>query len=95
MLIDRNRCIMCERCVRASQDIDKKNVFGIAGRGGKAKLVINSPTGKLVDSDFAVTDKAAEICPVGAIIIKRVGTPPRSASAPMTATPSATRPMSA
>ena len=73
VLIDRNRCIMCERCVRASQDIDKKNVFGIAGRGGKAKLVINSPTGKLVDSDFAVTDKAAAICPVGAIIIKRVG----------------------
>ncbi len=73
VLIDRNRCIMCERCVRASQDIDKKNVFGIAGRGGKAKLVINSPTGKLVDSDFAVTDKAATICPVGAIIVKRVG----------------------
>ena len=71
VLIERNRCIMCERCVRASRDIDGKNVFGIAGRGGKARLVINSPSGKLVDSDFAVTDRAATVCPVGAIIIKR------------------------
>ena len=53
VFIDRNRCIMCELCVRASQDIDSKNVFGIAGRGGEAQLVVNSPTGKLVDSDFA------------------------------------------
>ena len=52
------------RTLRAGEpDIDKKNVFGIAGRGGKAKLVINSPTGKLVDSDFAVTDKAAHDLP--------------------------------
>jgi [NiFe] hydrogenase diaphorase moiety small subunit len=27
----------------------------------------------LVDSDFAVTDRAAHVCPVGAILIKRVG----------------------
>jgi len=73
VIIDRNRCILCERCVGASRDLDKKNVFGIAGRGGEATLVINSPTGKLVDSDFAVTDRAAHICPVGAIIVKRVG----------------------
>jgi [NiFe] hydrogenase diaphorase moiety small subunit len=62
---------MCERCVRASRDIDNKSVFGIAGRGGKATLIVNSPTGKLVDSNFAVTDRAATICPVGAIIVKR------------------------
>jgi len=48
-------------------------VFGIAGRGGAASLVVNSPTGKLVDSDFSVTDRAATICPVGAILIKHVG----------------------
>ena len=72
-IIDRNRCILCERCVRASRDLDNKNVFGIAGRGGKATLIINSPSGKLVDSNFAITDKAAHICPVGAILIKRVG----------------------
>lgn len=71
-IIDFNRCILCELCVRASRDIDKKNVFGISGRGIKSHLVINSPSGKLADTDFAVGDKAAFICPVGAILRKRI-----------------------
>ena len=73
VLIDFNRCILCELCVRASRDVDHKEVFAVAGRGLKAELIINSPTGKLGDSAFAVTDRAAHVCPVGAIIIKRVG----------------------
>ncbi|MGO9742345.1 MAG: 2Fe-2S iron-sulfur cluster-binding protein [Roseiarcus sp.] len=72
-IIDRNRCIQCELCVRASRDVDHKEVFGLAGRGFEAKLIINSPSGLLVDSAFAITDKAAHVCPVGAILIKRVG----------------------
>ena len=31
IFLDLNRCILCELCVRASRDIDKKNVFGISG----------------------------------------------------------------
>ena len=64
--IDFNRCILCELCVRASRDVDGKNVFAINGRGIKSLLVINSPSGKLGDSNFAVT-KPAHVCPVGAI----------------------------
>ena len=73
VLLDFNRCVLCELCVRASCDVDHKNVFAIAGRGQDAKLIVNSPTGKLKDSAFAVTDRAASVCPVGAIIVKRVG----------------------
>ena len=73
VLIDFNRCILCELCVRASRDVDGKEVFAVAGRGLDAKLIINSPTGKLGDSALAVTDRAAHVCPVGAIIVKRVG----------------------
>ncbi|NLH80663.1 MAG: NADP oxidoreductase, partial [Phyllobacteriaceae bacterium] len=29
--------------------------------------------GKLGDTDFALSDKAAQVCPVGAILPKRVG----------------------
>ncbi len=71
--IDFNRCILCELCVRASRDVDKKNVFAIAGRGIDSHLVINSPTGKLGDSDFSADDKAAQVCPVGAILDKHRG----------------------
>jgi [NiFe] hydrogenase diaphorase moiety small subunit len=71
--IDFNRCILCELCVRASRDVDKKNVFSITGRGLDSHLVINSASGKLGDSELSASDKAVTVCPVGAILPKHVG----------------------
>ncbi len=71
--IDFNRCILCELCVRASRDIDKKDVFSITGRGMESHLVINSASGKLGDSKLSASDKAVTVCPVGAILPKHVG----------------------
>jgi [NiFe] hydrogenase diaphorase moiety small subunit len=71
--IDFNRCILCELCVRASRDVDHKNVFSISGRGLDSHLVINSASGKLVDSELSAEDKAVSVCPVGAILPKHVG----------------------
>ena len=71
--IDFNRCILCELCVRASRDVDHKSVFSLRGRGIDTQLTINSPSGKLGDSTFAATDKAAHVCPVGAILPKHSG----------------------
>ena len=73
VILERNRCIMCELCVRASRDVDGKNVFGLAGRGRASHLVINSPSGKLGDTGLMLSDKAAHVCPVGAIMPKRTG----------------------
>lgn len=74
VLLDFNRCIMCSLCVTASRDVDRKNVFAMGGRGilGR-KIHINSESGRLADTDFAVTDRAANICPVGVILTKRKG----------------------
>ena len=72
-LLDFNRCIMCELCVRASRDVDGKNVFALAGRGRDSHIIVNSPSGRLGDSTFSARDKAAHVCPVGAILIKEVG----------------------
>lgn len=73
ILLDRGRCILCDLCVRASREVDGKNVFAIAGRGVNAHLIVNSTSGKLVDSDIDASDLAANICPVGAILIKEHG----------------------
>ena len=73
ILLDHNRCIFCEMCVRAGREVDGKDVFAISGRGIRNHLIINSPSGLLRDSLLEVTDKAANICPVGAIIVKRHG----------------------
>ena len=72
ILIDRNRCVLCGRCVTASKDIDGKNVFQFVGRGADKKVAINAEA-RLADTDLDVSDKATEVCPVGAILKKRVG----------------------
>jgi [NiFe] hydrogenase diaphorase moiety small subunit len=53
--------------------MDGKNVFGLAGRGMRTHLVVNSESGLLKDTDIAPDDAAATICPTGAIVVKRVG----------------------
>lgn len=73
ILLDFNRCILCELCVRASCEVDGKCVFALSGRGIDKHLVVNAASGKLVDTDIALTDKAMEVCPVGVILRKRVG----------------------
>lgn len=73
VVIDFNRCILCNLCVRASRDIDQKDIFSISGRGIDTQLLINSPTGKLADTNFSIEDRAAKVCPVGAILPKHQG----------------------
>ena len=73
ILLDRNRCIQCELCVRASRDVDGKNVFAIGGRGMRARIIVNAPSGRLADTALALSDKAMTVCPTGALLAKRVG----------------------
>jgi len=73
ILLDFNRCILCELCVRASAQDDHKSVFAIAGHGIATHLVVNSPSGRLADTDMALADRAARVCPVGVILRKRRG----------------------
>jgi [NiFe] hydrogenase diaphorase moiety small subunit len=70
--IDRNRCILCGRCVSASRDIDGKTAFEFSGRGLNKSVAVNAES-DLGDTDAKVTDKAATVCPVGALMKKRVG----------------------
>lgn len=73
VMLDFNRCILCSLCVQASE-ADGKFVFVMGGRGMRGrKIIINSESGRLGDTDFSVTDRAAGICPVGVILKKRVG----------------------
>ncbi len=72
IFIDRNRCILCGRCVRASRDLDGKHVFDFVGRGPEKKVAVNAQA-KLSDTNADISDKAMDICPVGAILKKRTG----------------------
>jgi [NiFe] hydrogenase diaphorase moiety small subunit len=71
IFLDRNTCIMCGLCVRASH-ADGKGVFGFENRGAALRLTVNSPDG-LGGTDLDVADRAAAVCPVGCIVVKRTG----------------------
>jgi len=73
ILLDFNRCILCELCVRASCEVDGKCVFALAGRGITKHLIVNAESGRLADTDIALSDKAMAVCPVGVILVKRQG----------------------
>ncbi len=72
VFIDRNRCILCSRCVRASDELDGKRAFNFVGRGKDKRLAVNAEGG-LVATDVKVTDEAIAACPVGCLLKKRVG----------------------
>lgn len=72
IILERNRCILCGRCVRASRDIDGKHVFDFVGRGRDIKISVNADA-YLADTDLTLTDKAISVCPVGSILRKEVG----------------------
>ena len=72
ILIDRNRCILCARCIRASKQLDGKNVLEFVERGAEKKIAVNAETG-LSGTNAAAADKMVDACPVGALLKKRVG----------------------
>jgi len=72
LFIDRNRCILCGRCVRASAELDGNRVFGFVGRGDNKRVAVNSDRG-LGGTAAKPGDRAIEACPTGSLLVKRVG----------------------
>ncbi len=64
VMLDAERCILCSRCVRFTNEITKTNEMGILNRGDHAEITVN---GKL-DNDYA--QNLVDICPVGALTSK-------------------------
>ncbi len=69
--IDRNRCILCKRCVRAVTSSDGKKVFAIKGRGNSAVVNIDCELADLLTNEQA--QEVMDNCPVGSIIKKERG----------------------
>jgi [NiFe] hydrogenase diaphorase moiety small subunit len=68
---DRNRCILCKRCVRTVTK-DGKTVFAYHGRGGEhLHVVMDDELASQLTEEEA--KEAMEICPVGAILKKEQG----------------------
>jgi hypothetical protein len=70
ILLDFNRCILCELCVRASCEVDGKCVFALSGRGIDKHLIVNaeSRTAAIVMASFAIL-----VAPITEELIFRAG----------------------
>ncbi|EFH87702.1 NADH-quinone oxidoreductase subunit NuoG [Ktedonobacter racemifer] len=61
--IDRERCILCQRCTRFSSEISMDNGLVMISRG--YKMEVGTAPGNAFDSNFS--GNTVEICPVGAL----------------------------
>lgn len=71
ILKDHNRCILCKRCIRAVTDEKGHRLFAFGKRGDA--IIISIDTKLAANMSDELADRAAEACPVGAIIRKRRG----------------------
>ena len=62
-MLDQERCILCSRCVRFTDEITKTGEFGIFNRGDQAEL--GTLSWQLLDNPYSAN--VVDICPVGAL----------------------------
>lgn len=66
VMLDSERCILCSRCVRFTQEVSKTNELGIFNRGDRSE--IGTHEGVKLDNNYSLN--TVDICPVGALTSK-------------------------
>ena len=69
--LDRNRCVLCKRCVRSLKTEDGKSIFAVKGRGHTAIINIDHKLANQMTDEEA--QNAMDTCPVGCILRKERG----------------------
>jgi len=64
--VDRNKCILCRRCVRACSHINGVEAIGIVYRGFKARIAFGMDS-TMEDSPCEFCGSCVEVCPVAAL----------------------------
>ena len=63
VMLDAERCILCSRCVRFTDEITKTGEFGIFNRGDHSEIGLHP--GKVLENKYS--GNVVDICPVGAL----------------------------
>jgi formate dehydrogenase major subunit len=69
--VDHDACILCDRCVRACDDIQGNDVIGRSGKGHSTRIAfdLNDPMGA---SSCVTCGECVQACPTGAITNKAI-----------------------
>lgn len=68
--VDRNKCILCRRCVRACREINGSEAVGLAYRGFRAQISFGMGS-SMKDSPCEFCGMCEQFCPVGALLPKK------------------------
>ncbi|ELZ15560.1 formate dehydrogenase, alpha subunit [Haloterrigena salina JCM 13891] len=71
--IDRNKCILCNRCVEGCNDVQVEGVLRIEGHGEDTRIGFQSDAETMADSDCVSCGHCATVCPTGALTEKDIG----------------------
>ena len=66
VMLDTERCILCSRCVRFTEEVSKTRELGIFNRGDRSE--IGTFDGKPLNNNYSLN--TVDICPVGALTSK-------------------------
>ncbi|MFP4234795.1 MAG: 2Fe-2S iron-sulfur cluster-binding protein [Nitriliruptoraceae bacterium] len=68
--LDRDRCVLCTRCVRVCDEIEGAHVWDVAMRGSQGRIVagMDQPWGEVPDCTWC--GKCVLVCPTGALSFK-------------------------
>jgi [NiFe] hydrogenase diaphorase moiety small subunit len=71
ILLEHNRCIQCQRCVRTVRTKDGRRIFVPLHRSNRRKIGVDP--GLAADLTDEAARQAMDVCPVGSILRKEVG----------------------
>jgi bidirectional [NiFe] hydrogenase diaphorase subunit len=69
-VVDHNRCVLCNRCVRVCDEIESAHTWDMMGRGIESRVItdLNQPWGS--SESCTSCGKCVHVCPTGALFEK-------------------------
>ncbi|RRJ31494.1 2Fe-2S iron-sulfur cluster-binding protein [Halocatena pleomorpha] len=66
--IDRNKCILCNRCVEACNDVQVEGVLRMEGSGDDTRIGFQNGAETMMESTCVSCGHCATVCPTGALL---------------------------
>jgi bidirectional [NiFe] hydrogenase diaphorase subunit len=70
LVIDRNRCILCTRCIRVCDQIEGVHTLDLKLRGKSSQIIMDADAPWAQAQSCTSCRKCAKVCPVGAIYVE-------------------------
>lgn len=66
--IDRNKCILCNRCVEACNDVQVEGVLRMEGSADETRIGFQNGTDTMMESTCVSCGHCATVCPTGSLV---------------------------